>query len=402
MSDNKQTNGLISIIMPPLHGPGMACRCLDALLKQHCGRLEILVPADGSCCRRHRNDSRVKFAGSKPEALPSRLQMLRKGLESAAGEITVFADPRYLPAGDDWLLQLTEPLKEPDVGAVTGRIQPNRSPGGNFPQLLSRALDSSLAHHGRRRESVDLLTLKCEAFRSGLLKELVGGEDISVPPDAEAVELSIRIRMSDHKIIYQPLASVVRREDTDSAASAPRNILTAGMRFGEADAYLGRTWGIDRGGGRLFMAAVLSLLPVPLAFFSVPYATIAAGLLFGWGWFFGFRIPLIPWEWPAALANLGVFIALILAVRNRWAPSIFPPLEFHPAIIRQWLFVISMPVSYMLITLAAGFRAALRGVCGLRSLVFFPLLAVLASLWHLLAGVGYAREIFLPRYKQER
>ncbi len=403
MNHNTNADNLVSVLLPALSDTQTARKCLDALVGQHYEPFEIIVLAGSSYTSPHQSDKRVRIARVSATGGMGRMGLLAEGLKRIKGGTAVWVDPRYIPAGGDWLQHLVEPFKECSVGAVTGRNRFSSGSGRHFGGLLDFAVDSFPAHCGKRRKEVPVISLKCDAFRTELLKKILSTVDPAPPRPAEPVELSMRIRQEGYRIIYQPgVQSVAGSVPDASLRPAPGDTLIGALRFGEADAFLGRRWGIDWLHGRIYMAAILSLFLIPLALISVPYATIAAGLLFGWGWFFGFHIPFLPWEWPVALVNLGVFIAVILAVRDDWAPWLFPPRRTHPAIIRQWLFVFSMPISYILITLAAGFRTALGGISGISKIHYLPPLALVSALWHVLSGIGYAGETFRPKYKKKQ
>lgn len=385
----------ISVIVPWILSPQTAGGCVNALLEQECGPQEIIVISEKGSKSPLPDDPRIKSAHISSDTAPGRLELLKKGVGIAKTQITVWIDPRYLPGHNDWLTRLTAPLNDETTGAISG---PERQTGveglaGHFARIVSRLTKQEK----KRLKQVDIVSLKCCALRTCMLEEIMSDGESGLPAQAEPVELSMRIRQAGFKVMFNPEARAAAAAGETARAPRIMDTLLGGLRYGEADAFLGERWGIDWLHGRIFMAALVSILvPLP-ALYQLPYAVIAAAVLFGWGWFAGFRIPRVPWEWPVAVVNLLVFICIILLVRGDWAPAIFPPRRWHPAIIRQWLFVLSMPVSYLVIVLTAGSLTALRGLTGFKSLSYLPALIPLSALWHLLSGIGYARKHFFKR-----
>jgi hypothetical protein len=167
------------------------------------------------------------------------------------------------------------------------------------------------------------------------------------------------------------------------------SVFSKAFQAGRIDHLMGEKWKIDWLQGRLFMAVFLSLFLIPVGLFSLPLAVIFAGVLFAWGWFLPFRIPPIPWDWPVAVLNAGVYTVIILWIRDTWAADIFPPRRWHPAIIRQWCILASMSVSYLLLAGTIATKKVLLNAHSIKDILLIPVTAVLGTVWHVMTGVGF-------------
>lgn len=391
----------ISIIVPALYSPESARQCLDVILEQDHDSFEVVLATDSAYKCRHIDDPRVKLSKTSAGQLPNRLDLLRQKADEAKGDIIVWIDPHYSPIDKNWLKQLVAPFNDPAVGAVTGNFTPKKrktmkcSPGG----MMENAASVLPVYKHNKLTEVDILTLQCDAIKADILLDSGAAQRHKVPPQAEHVELSLRISHRDYKIFYQPDAVVQPCRKKIETVQPLARILSSALESGAADAFLTGKWQVDWLHSRFFMVAILTVLLPLIAVVSIPYAAIGAGLVFLWGWFTGFRLPLIPWEWPLATVNLAVYLAIIFIIRDDWAAGIFPPRTWHPSIIRQLMFVISVPLSYLLITVATAGKTALKSVTGIKCLHYLPIVIFLSALWHILSGIGYAKEKMLGKYK---
>ncbi len=399
MTDGTHIDTGVSVIVPAISGTRNIDRCLNMLLKQRYNPMEIILLSGGGYEGGHTNDSRIKVVETQAGTSPAITAVLDEVRGAISFDTAVYINPGYRPEGKEWITHLTAPLDNDETGAVSGTVVSAGGRTGGFREAFSSAVDSLSEPKGRRRKFSDVVSKSSCAFRCDLIKELELDSNSKLPVEASPVELSMRIREAGYKIVFAPEARAVCQKPAAENAPPLFSTLKSGIRYGAADAFLHRHRGIDWLHGRIFMVAILSILAPAAALYNLPYGVIAAGLVFGWGWFMGFHIPPIPWEWPVALVNMAVYVCIILAVRDGWAASIFPPRHWHPAIIRQWLFVFSIPLSFLLLLVVNGLKTAAGGIDGIKSAIYLPLLIPATTLWHFLSGLGYGMEKFRPSFR---
>ncbi len=398
MKKDKRDKNTVSIIVPAVLNPESARQCMDVLLEQKGKSFEIILLTDKTYKCRHTENPRVEVVEIKNYG-GSKIKTLASGLKPAGGDIIVWIDPHYIPEGAGWLENLLRPFEDDSVGAVSGRVRPLCEGGNKMNRLLHYTVTSHSAPQPKKISEIDLLSFKCDAVRTDILRD-IGVEDISsLPRLSENVELSLRIKNAGYKIMFQPAAGAMEYQGEAGKNPSIADSLLTGLSYGQADATIGRRWDVQWLNGPFFMVALISIL-LPITFFwGIPYAVIGAGLIFLWGWFSGFHIPYIPWEWPIALVNLFVYVVIILLIRDDWAASVFDPQKWHPAIIRQVVFVLAIPLSYVLLMVVLSCKTALKGMCGMKSSLYLPGLIILTFFWQFLLAVGYTKEKLLPKYK---
>ncbi len=133
-------------------------------------------------------------------------------VDAANGEILVFLDDDCMPE-HLWLESLLEPLRDPAVDAVMGKVVvPDSCLLGDSIAALGYPAGGTTGY--RKMFNVDedgltdnISTLNC-AIRTSILKGL-GGFDESMTHGGEDTELAWRMARQGLKILYSPAASVV-------------------------------------------------------------------------------------------------------------------------------------------------------------------------------------------------
>lgn len=136
----------ISIVLPTWNGARDLARLLPALAAQvDCGEVEI-VAIDSSSS----DDTRelLERAGATVEVIPQsdfRHGTTRnRAADRARGELLVFLSQDVVPAGDDFLAQLTAVFEDPAVAGATARVLPHPD---DDPLTARTVLDSPEAGH---------------------------------------------------------------------------------------------------------------------------------------------------------------------------------------------------------------------------------------------------------------
>ena len=383
--NNPQDGPLVSVVIPSPADPERAPECVRAVLDQTWSNREIVLVCDA--------DTEVSVPPDEPVRVVSEsrgdnlARLINRGIRAADGEIVVVLMPNCLPASVRWMEELIRPFEDSDVGAVVSQCVAHDTRELNLPARLMESVESPELTAEGEPTDLHLLSHLCDALRADLLRDVDHVYDPSIKTPGEAVDLSLRMGTTGKRILLSPTASVLYRDPPTTRTLG--SVLGKALEYGRADAVLGKAYNIDWLGSRTFAAAALSLALIPIAFFNRPVAVIAAGLLFAWGWFLPLRLPVIRWEWPVSVLNVAVYAAIVLSIRDHWAPGLFPPRRWHPAIIRQWCLLAGMTGSYLLLLAYSGATSAVRGIKDRRGLVTSPAILVLGTIWYLLSGIGY-------------
>ncbi|MFP4029140.1 MAG: glycosyltransferase [Candidatus Brocadiia bacterium] len=386
----------VSVIIPVQAAPEQVSSCIRAVRDQDYKPVDLIVVADSQKYGELPDDCRFV----ETEAPTGIADALNAGIAAAKGEIVVLLMPHCQPANKKWLTELVRPFGDEEVVATSSELHLADIEKHNLSSRLNRAEVAPRPAANAEPTEVQLLSHKSDALRKEFLKKEKRAYNPYFIPPGEYVDLSLRSKSAGKKILLCPTSRVEYKNPP--FARSLSGVYKHAFQLGEADAMLDRVWSVDWLGSRVFAAALLSFLLLPVAAFSLPVAVVLAGLLFAWGWFLPFHIPLVKWEWPLALFNLAIYTTIVLSIHNHWAPAIFPPRESHPAIIRQWCIVIAMCGSYFLLSLGAGFRTAVRATVGLSGILLVPLLTILAALWHCVKGAGFIVGFFSAGKAQNR
>jgi GT2 family glycosyltransferase len=380
---------LVSVVIPVVAADDSLGECVDAVLRQRYDSKELVVscaqqqalpvPEQGKAVRL------VRLSGTA-----ERVRLINAGLKAATGSVKVLLMPNCVPVGERWLEALIRPLEDERVAAAVSQCSAlHKREMGLGDRLTHSVAYPELKNRPAQPSELQLVSHLCDAYRADVLQQLGYMDEKSFPSPGEAIDLSVRIRSAGYRIVLNTEAAVHYYDPPENRSLL--TVLRKALDYGYSDAVLGKSYNLEWLGSGRHLAALLALLLLPLGLLSLPYALIAAAALFAWGWFLPLRTPVLRWEWPVAVLNLAVYVAIIMLVRDEWLLGLFDRRLSHPAIIRQWCALAAMTASYLLILLQAGVRSAVRSIIddGTR-LAALPLVP-LSILWSLASGVGYLK-----------
>lgn len=401
MTENRSTtqnDPLVSVIIPLPADPDRAVEALEKINQQTWEHRETILVCGPDTELESLDYPKTRRVDA--EQCQNMAELINAGMNGATGDIRALLMPNCLPADDTWLKNLIAPFEHPEVTAVVSQCETHNTRDANLPARLMECVESPEVHDREADEmhEIDLLSHLCDAFRADVITETEELYHAEYPTPGEAVDLSVRIVSPDHKIVLSPAAKVWYYEPPRTRSLS--TVFSSAIDYGRADALLGKTHNIDWLGSRIYAAAVLSLLAVPIALIDIPIGVIFTLLLFAWCWFLPLRMPILRWEMPVSVVHIATYTAIVLSIRGHWAPSLFPPHKWHPAIIRQWCFVVALPASFFVVALYDGILSAARSMKELRGVMLSPVILVLSLLWYWLTGVGYIRGYMMdkPRF----
>jgi hypothetical protein len=378
----------VSIIIPAAAAPSNVIECVEAAREYHADNVEIVVVTNSAGIEKELSAyGKIKVLTARHACrTPEQLQC---GFDKTSGEIKVMLMPYCIPAGKRWLKGLVTPFEEDTkTGAVVSRCELSKPKHWNLSaRLLDSVMGINLAGRHKKDGELEVLSNCCDALRADVLEEAQFSFHERLDASASAIDLSMMLKERQYKIMLSPTSRVTIHPPSESRKLS--SVFSKAFQAGRIDHLMGEKWKIDWLQGRLFMAVFLSLFLIPVGLFSLPLAVIFAGGLFAWGWFLPFRIPPIPWDWPVAVLNAGVYTVIILWIRDTWAADIFPPRRWHPAIIRQWCILASMSVSYLLLAGTIATKKVLLNAHSIKDILLIPVTAVLGTVWHVMTGVGF-------------
>jgi GT2 family glycosyltransferase len=387
---------LVSVVIPVAHDSNSVVSCVEKVLKQDYEKKEVVIACDETAeppAHHAEEADNVRVVTSRGHG--SFAGLVNNAMKSARGTIKILLTPECKPAGSKWLTHMIEPFDDESVGVVVSQCKiEEKKRLGLYERLIHAVDDAEIINTDDDVAPRELVSHRCDAYRAGMLAELGYFEDKSFASPGEAVDMSVKIAESGYSVVCSPDATVYYRPLKSQSHFS--GVFSRGLDYGYSDAALSRLHGLDWFNSRLFATALFSFIALPLGAANLPVGVILALALFAWGWFISVRVPLVPIDWPVGLWSLAVYVAIILVIRDEWAPWLFGE-ALHPAIIRQWCLLAAVGASYLLIVLGSAATTTLRSIIryntGLRSIPIFGL----AFLWWLTTGVGFLKGAVLGR-----
>lgn len=145
---------------------------------------------------------------------------------SAGGEILAFLDGGVLPLDGDWLRELASFAMQPEIGAAGAKLlNENRTIKHGGIILGARDLFAD-AHENFPAEAVgNMMRTKiisnfsavsgaCLAIRREVFLEIKGFDSVNFPNRLYDVDLCLRLREKDYRIVFTPYAELIQARDT--------------------------------------------------------------------------------------------------------------------------------------------------------------------------------------------
>ncbi len=204
----------VSVVIPIRNAARTLPHCLAALERLDPAPFEIILVDNGSTDESL--DLIRAFAGAHPGKGVRVLEEPRRGaaaarntgFRAAKGDVIAFTDADCAP-DPVWLQHLLEPLEQPEIGAVAGRVvaAPASSTVELFSALYTLQLPDTPALHRRWTPWEGGYPTANLAVRCVLLDELNGFEE-SLSISAEDYDLCARLYEHRAVIAYKPAAKV--------------------------------------------------------------------------------------------------------------------------------------------------------------------------------------------------
>ncbi|MBI5740229.1 MAG: glycosyltransferase [Nitrospirae bacterium] len=204
---------MYSVIVPAYNAQKTINACLHSLVNQSIpgDMYEVIVVDDGS------TDETPDIIGRSPvkcirQTNRGPAAARNRGAQEAQGEIILFTDADCVPQ-KDWLEEMVKPLKNTGVAAVKGAYRTGqRSLTARFAQVEFEERFEML----KRAVSIDMVDTYSAAFRKSVFLSL-GGFDPSFPvANNEDTDLSYRLSLEGHKMVFNPDAIVYHLNHPDS------------------------------------------------------------------------------------------------------------------------------------------------------------------------------------------
>jgi GT2 family glycosyltransferase len=383
-----QKDLLISVVIPVKERPDTLGECLEALGRQEFDNTEVIVVHDAASA----DMPEIPGKGGGPRAIahhgkPGLGAMVEAGMRAARGHVRVLLMPHCIPVGPNWLEQMAAPFQDPEAGAtVSGCYAPPRK-----ELKLATCLLDAVEPHRRYcepeesgvRETVSHLA---DAYRAEMLADIGYFEAEHLRTPAEAVELTLRVEDAGYSIVRAPDATVeCHPQESERSLQAA---MGRALDYGFSDAVLETRYGMRWLNSGVHAAALLSLVLLPLAAFSIQAATALSLGLLVWGFFLGIPLPHLRWEVPVAALNFAAWAAVVWVIRDDWWPELFGR-DTHPSIIRQWCWFGAVTGSYLLLVCKAALGTGWRALWRRGGLRYALPVAVVSAAWWVVTGVGY-------------
>src|SRR3990172_10127958 len=191
----------ISVIVPAYNAQKTIHQSIEALLAQEYPkeRYEVIIIDDGS------SDGTADVVKAYPvKYMHQRNQgpatARNAGAREAGGEIMLFTDSDCVPFAN-WIAEMVKPFEDKEVVAVKGAYKnKQKSMVARFAQLEFEERFEML----KKAESIDMVDTYSAGYRRDLFMA-AGGFDASFPvANNEDTELSYRLSVLGHKMVFNP------------------------------------------------------------------------------------------------------------------------------------------------------------------------------------------------------
>lgn len=232
----------ISVVVVSRGRPRHLSRCLTGLAQLFHRPFEVVIAADEAgrdAVAAHPMGARVKLL---PNDTPGISVARNRAVARASAEIVAFIDDDAVPE-PTWLCHLTEPFRDPSVGAATGYVIGRNGISLQWAGRLAAA-DASVTEidprperpwaHPPGQETAVMLEGTNMAIRREVLARL-GGFDARYRFYLDDTDLSLRLSAAGHAAVVVPDARVhhaFAESDTRRADRAPRDLFDIGRSLG--------------------------------------------------------------------------------------------------------------------------------------------------------------------------
>ncbi len=204
-----------SVIIPAFNSANRLSDCLEALENQTCPRdlYEIIVVDDGSrddtALAAKRFNVRYRHQENRGPAAAR-----NNGAGMAEGDIVLFTDDDCAP-DKNWIAEMTSSLEAEGVVGVKGAY---RTAQGALWARFAQAEFEDRYRRLRKRKYIDMVDTHAAGYKKDVFLAM-GGFDESFPvPNNEDVDLSYRMSVHGHKMVFNPNAVVRHADHPDTAA----------------------------------------------------------------------------------------------------------------------------------------------------------------------------------------
>jgi len=220
----------VSVIVPAHNEESCIEACVDSLLRQEYPRerFEIIVVDNGSSdntvaiLSTYRTQIRILHESRRGPAAAR-----NSGVFASNNEIVAFTDADCV-ADQHWLVNLVQPLSNPHVGVVGGRIRAHEP-----ITEMERYRESLTDHESSIKGKIPTVATVNWASRTADIRAL-GGFDCELK-QGEDSDLSMRMFFAGHAFRYQPDAVVFHRNEKTLA-----QLFRVGAKHGMASVRLAR------------------------------------------------------------------------------------------------------------------------------------------------------------------
>lgn len=204
----------VSVVVPAYNEEAVIGRVLEALLAQQypSDKYEIVVVDDGSTDRTYDIARQYPVKVIRSEVNKGLAAALNLGIKNSRGEIVVVVSADCVPTDHNFIINLVQPFKDPQVGATVGYwiAEGMRNRWGKiFRFIYPIGDDLTDLEEKIAPGETGFVSIKCDGYRRSVLKEIgFFDEFFSRFSACEDNDISFRIRRAGYKIIRVPQAKV--------------------------------------------------------------------------------------------------------------------------------------------------------------------------------------------------
>lgn len=205
----------ISFLIPCYNEEKTIGKCIQSVLGQSREADEIIVINDGSGDKSRQIISSFKRKGVKvihlKENTGNKSKAIEIGLKQATGDIIAFTDADSF-LDFDFLNQAVKHFKNPEVGAVNGKIISNKNNWLTSVRGLEYVIGQEIHKSGQAAlGSIFVVPGCCGIFRKSVLDKITLDHDTVT----EDLDITLKVHKLKKKIIFEPKAIVYTNDPYD-------------------------------------------------------------------------------------------------------------------------------------------------------------------------------------------